>query len=176
MHSTQQECRFSSFGTAGVPRLTLSWQVSTQARHSMRSDDSCRARLRWLVDTAAWKPASGEVEWLAAQLPQEDAAACLAFRFEDDRKRAVVSRSGCIFSFCGGALSSTACACASRAKASDTAAFLHAPGSSCASVGGSAGHVLALSCALSPGWTSGRPPRAPAPAIQMPTLQRTPGG
>ncbi|KAI8470031.1 MAG: 4'-phosphopantetheinyl transferase [Monoraphidium minutum] len=50
------------------------------------------ARRRWLVDASAWHPAEGEVAWLAGLLPPEDAAAVAAFRFEDDRKRAVVSR------------------------------------------------------------------------------------
>jgi hypothetical protein len=47
---------------------------------------------RWLVDTAAWQPSQEEIAWLAALLPQEDAAACMAYRLEEDRKRAVVSR------------------------------------------------------------------------------------
>lgn len=47
---------------------------------------------RWLVDTAAWRPTQEEIAWLTALLPQEDAAACMAYRLEDDRKRAVVGR------------------------------------------------------------------------------------
>ncbi|KIY97811.1 L-aminoadipate-semialdehydedehydrogenase-phosphopantetheinyl transferase [Monoraphidium neglectum] len=47
---------------------------------------------RWLIDVATWRPSDGEIAWLGALLPEEDAAACLKYRFEDDRKRALASR------------------------------------------------------------------------------------
>lgn len=50
------------------------------------------ARRRWLVDSAAWVPADGEMAYLLSLLTQEEGEAVLAFKFEDDRKRAVISR------------------------------------------------------------------------------------
>ncbi|GBF99739.1 L-aminoadipate-semialdehydedehydrogenase-phosphopantetheinyl transferase [Raphidocelis subcapitata] len=59
-------------------------QPQQQPRH--------RAERRWLLDTAAWRAAPDELRWLAALLPAEDGAACLAYRSVDDQKRAVASR------------------------------------------------------------------------------------
>lgn len=50
------------------------------------------AAKRWLLDVSAWTPAPGELEWLAAQLPAEDAAAVMAYRQDADRRRALGSR------------------------------------------------------------------------------------
>lgn len=50
------------------------------------------ASKRWLVDISAWQPSSEEILWIAGILPKEDASACLAYCFEDDKKRALASR------------------------------------------------------------------------------------
>jgi hypothetical protein len=54
------------------------------------------ARRRWLVNAGAWAPPAGELERLAhAALPAADAAAVLAYRNEDDRKRTLIGRCVC---------------------------------------------------------------------------------
>jgi hypothetical protein len=52
------------------------------------------ARKRWLLDTSAWSPAPGELDWLCGLLPPEDAAAVGAYRREEDRKRSAAGRRG----------------------------------------------------------------------------------
>lgn len=50
------------------------------------------ARLRLSVDITRWHPVQSEFDFLLSLLPQEEATECTRFRFEDDKKRALISR------------------------------------------------------------------------------------
>lgn len=57
---------------------------------SVRTPDE--AVLRWYVNTNAWQPSAAEFSACLGTLSREDQEVVQRFRFEDDRKRALVSR------------------------------------------------------------------------------------
>lgn len=50
------------------------------------------ARLRLAVDASVWQPEPSELDFLLGLLPDAERQACQAFRREEDRKHAVISR------------------------------------------------------------------------------------
>lgn len=50
------------------------------------------ARLRLAVDASAWQPEPSELDFLLGLLPDAERQACQAFRREEDKKHAVISR------------------------------------------------------------------------------------
>lgn len=49
-------------------------------------------RLRLAVDASSWQPLPPEVAFLLSLLPETEQEACRAFRREDDKKHAIISR------------------------------------------------------------------------------------
>lgn len=52
-----------------------------------------RFTLRWAVDISVWAPEDPEWQFLLGLLPPEDQQAVQRFKFRDDQKRALASRS-----------------------------------------------------------------------------------
>lgn len=50
------------------------------------------SRLRVAVDAGAWEPEPTELDFLLSLFSIEERAACMAFRRDDDKKRAIISR------------------------------------------------------------------------------------
>jgi 4'-phosphopantetheinyl transferase len=57
------------------------------------TDDLTRFTLRWAVDISAWTPNDPEWLLLLGLLPQDDRTAVQRFKFREDQKRALLSRS-----------------------------------------------------------------------------------
>ena len=70
-------------------------QKSSWIAHDLvhMTSDLARFTLRWAVDSSAWAPGDPEWQFLLGLLPLEDSQAVGRFKFKDDQKRALLSRS-----------------------------------------------------------------------------------
>ncbi len=60
------------------------------------TDKLARFTLRWAVDISVWAPEDLEWQFLLCLLPPEDRQTVQRFKFRDDQKRALISRSASI--------------------------------------------------------------------------------
>ena len=71
---------------------TSCWRLA-DLQAGWMSDDLTRFTLRWAVDISAWSPNDPEWQFLLGLLPGDERAAVQRFKFRDDQKRALLSRS-----------------------------------------------------------------------------------
>lgn len=57
------------------------------------TDDLAPFTLRWAVDVSVWSCKEPEWQFLLGLLPADDRTAVQRFKFQDDQKRALISRS-----------------------------------------------------------------------------------
>eukprot|EP00854_Cymbomonas_tetramitiformis_P014522 gene14522-17166_t len=55
-------------------------------------EDTQKSTFRWVVNISQWKPCEDEWKFLLSLLPDEESDAVKRFKFQDDQKRAIVSR------------------------------------------------------------------------------------
>ena len=75
-----------------LPTLGMESREEREERNSRKLDHH-NYRFRWAVDIASWNPSEEEFDFLCTELlNEEEGKGCRQFRFEDDRKRALVSK------------------------------------------------------------------------------------